>query len=134
MIIDFEPVSAIILKKLLAIKNSNKQQFLQKIINDKRFVPIELGLVDGGKTTIAKGSHINTNRKNTLQLAKELNKRNIDVAFLPESNVFPSADAIIRYKGSLMIAEFKFSNTTKQNTLYSDLKDGFGKVPIVVLK
>ena len=36
------------------------------------------------KTTIAKGSKIHTNKKATLQLAKELNERNIDVTFLPE--------------------------------------------------
>lgn len=131
--IDFEPVSAVILQKLLG-RNENQQKLLQEIVNDKRFVPLELGLIDGGKTTIAKGSKINTNKKNTLQLAKELNKRNIDVTFLPESNDTPSADAIIKYRGKLMVAELKFSNTTKENTLYTDLKDGFGKAPMVVLK
>jgi len=133
MTISFEPVSAIILEKLSRTKRS-KQQLLLEIVNDNRFIPIELGLIDGGKTAIAKGNKMNTNKKNTLQLAKELNKRNIDVIFLPESNDVPSADAIIRYRGKLMIAEFKFSNTTKENTLYSDLKDGFKKAPVVVLK
>jgi len=135
LFIAFEPFSAIIIDKLSKLKDyKQKQKLLQEIVVDERFKKIDLGLTDGGKTAIAKGSKLNSNRENTLQLAKELNKRNVDVTFLPESDEVKSADAIVKYKGKLYVSEFKFSSTTKENTLYGDLKEGFGKAPTIVLK
>lgn len=102
----FEPVSAAIVGMLRILKDDrSRQKLLQKIVDDERFKPLDLGLVDGGKTTVAAGSKLKTGSENTLSLARNLNIRNIDVAFLPESNDVPSADAIIRYRNRLYVAD-----------------------------
>jgi hypothetical protein len=131
-----EPVSTILLKELSKLKDAKqKQRLLRNVINDNNhFKPIDLGLQYGAKTTIAAGSKIASNRKNTLAIAKDLNKRNIRVAFLAESDAMKSADAIIEYRGKLYIADFKHSTTTKSSTIYFDLKNGFKKAQIVALK
>jgi hypothetical protein len=135
LFVAFEPVSAIILDKLSKLKDSkSKQKLLQEIVDDERFKVLDLGLVDGGKTSIAEGSKLNASRENTLNLAKSLNRRNIDVTFLPESNEVKSADAIIKYKKRLYVAEFKCCSTTKENTLYAELVEGFSKSPLVVVQ
>jgi hypothetical protein len=129
-------VSAIIIKELSKLSDAKqKQTLLRSIIdNEQHFKPIDLGLVDGAKTTIAKGSKLNSNRKKTLELAKDLNKRNIRVAFLAESNEVKSADTIIEYKGKLYVSDFKYSKTTKTGTLVKDLIDGFSKSQMITLK
>jgi hypothetical protein len=131
-----EPVSAIIFNEFSKLKDARqKQKLLRSIIDDNNhFMPIDLGLKSGAKTTIAKGSKIASNRKNTLTIAKNLNKRNIRIAFLAESDVTKSADAIIEYKGKLYISDFKHSTTVKLGTLVKDLIDGFSKSQMVVLK
>ena len=130
-----EPVSAILIAKLMKYgDDKSKQKLLQEVVNDERFKIIDLGLHTDAKTTIFPGSKISSNRKNTLEIAKDLNNRNISVYFLPESDTLRSADAIIEYKGRLIIADFKYSTSTKNKTIYTDLRDGFGKSQMVVLK
>ncbi|MDR0738150.1 MAG: hypothetical protein LBF39_03640 [Prevotellaceae bacterium] len=131
-----KPLSAILLHELSKLKDTRqRQKLLRSVIDDdNHFKPIDLGLKNGAKTTIAEGSKIASNRKNTLTIAKNLNKRNIRVAFLSESDTAKSADAVIEYKGKLYIAEFKHSTTTKASTIYFDLKNGFKKAQMVVLK
>jgi hypothetical protein len=125
-----EPISAIILNNLSKLKDEKqKQKLLKSIIDDDNyFKPIDLGLQGGAKTTIAKGSKVASNRKNTLALAKDLNTRNIRVAFLAESDEMKSADAIIEYKGKLYIVDFKYSTTVRSGTL---VKDGSPAKPCV---
>jgi hypothetical protein len=135
LLVAFEPFSATIMKKLLELKGEkNKQKLLQEIIQDERFKPLDLGFPTEAKTTLMKGSKLNSNRENTLELALDLNKRNISVSFLPESNELPSADAIVNYKGKLIIADLKYSKSTKTGTIKGDLKDGFLKSQMVIMK
>lgn len=131
-----EPVSAMIFNTLSKLKDAKqKQKLLRRIINDDTHLkPLDLGLKGGARTTMAKGSKMSSNRKNTLGIALDLNKRNIRVAFLAESDETKSADAIIEYKGKLYIADFKHSTTVKPGTLVKDLIDGFSKSQVVVLK
>jgi len=114
--------------------SKNKQKLLKDIVTDERFKVIDLGLRTEAKTAVFPGSKMSSNRKETLEIAGNLNKRNVSVYFLPESDTQKSADAIIEYKGKLIIADLKYSNSTSNNTLYGDLKDGFGKSQMVVLK
>ena len=132
-----EPFSAILIENLMKLSDyRSKQKLLQEVINDERFKIIDLGINTDAKTTLFPGSKISSNRKNTLEIAKDLNNRNISVHFLPETNAegIKSADAIVDYKGRLIIADLKYSNTLKSGTLKNDLIDGFGKSQMVVLK
>ena len=114
--------------------SKNKQKLLKDIVIDERFKVIDLELRTEAKTAVFPGSKISSNRKETLEIAGNLNKRNVSVYFLPESDTQKSADAIIEYKGRLIIADLKYSNTLKIGTLKKDLINGFEKSQMVVLK
>jgi len=131
----FEPISATIMAELSKRKDfKNKQNLLQEVIRDERYKLHEFGDHTESKTYIFPGSKLTSNRARTLEIAKDLNKRNISVHFLPESDILKSADAIVGYKGKLIIADLKYSNTLKTGTLKGDLIDGFEKSQMVVLK
>jgi hypothetical protein len=135
LFVAFEPVSATIIQKLSKLKDEkNKQKLLQEVISDERFKQLDLGLQTEAITTIFPGSKISSNRKDTLEIAKNLNNRGISVHFLPESDELKSADAIVNYKGKLIVADLKYSKSTKTGTVKNDIKDGFEKSQMVILK
>lgn len=70
----------------------------------------------------------------TKQLALELNKNGIDVTFLGEHRDITCADAIVKFKGHLLIADFKCSGTNKPNTLFNDLAKGYLQAGAIVLR
>ncbi len=70
----------------------------------------------------------------TKKLALDLNNNGIDVTFLAEHRDMTCADAIVKFKGRLIIADFKCSATTKPGTLFYDLDKGYTQASNVVLK
>jgi hypothetical protein len=131
----FEPISATIIEKLSKVKDEkSKQKLLKEVIEDDRFKALDLGLNTDVKTTIFPGSKINSNRQDTLEIAKDLNNRGISIHFLPESDTLASADAIIEYKGKLIVADLKYSKSVKNRTIYTDMRNGFSKSQMIVMK
>ena len=70
----------------------------------------------------------------TKQMAFELNRHGIDVAFLPELQFDTCADSLIKTGNVFRVADFKYCVTTNPNTLSKDLEHGFEQANTIVLK
>lgn len=70
----------------------------------------------------------------TKQMGFALGKSGREVLFLPESDSATNADAIMMFKGFPRLVDFKYSTTTKPNTLQQHLAEGFEQADTIVLK
>jgi len=134
-ILDFVPTSDVITRKLLEFPTSLlKQKFLKEIIQDDMFKEYLHGIESVqliGKT------YIFEKRKYTIEelsIAKDLNVNKRDVALLPETGSGSKADAITIFKNKYVVAELKYSTTTKESTLKKDIRKGFIQSNHIVLK
>lgn len=112
--VDYEPYSDEIQRELLKVKGKDKRNkiFDAVVRNDRAKVINE---TDRAVTTVFDGhrSMKGETWKNTKQMAIELNNKGISVCFLPEYQSATSADAIVQYKDSWRIADFKCSHSLK---------------------
>lgn len=131
----FEPFSAIILQMVAAAKDYKaKNAVFESVINDTR---AEIINADGNINTTIFPNHRGIKSKyweQTKQMAFDLNKVGIDVAFLPEYDSATSADALLRIGKIFRLADFKYASTTNSNTLAEELIHGFKQANTVVLK
>ena len=67
-------------------------------------------------------------------MAYALNRAGRDVVFLPEHDNEIMADALTKFKDIPRIVDFKYSASTKFNTLQQHLAEGFNQAGAVVLK
>ena len=70
----------------------------------------------------------------TKQMAFELNRQGVEVAFLPELEDSISTDSLVEIGKNYWLADFKYCITTKSNTLAKELEEGFGQAKTIVLK
>jgi hypothetical protein len=134
----FEPFSPMITEYLNKLRtNKQRQQLFQAIIKDDAFKVLFKGDINTG-TTFIHPLHQGQKKSSwthTQQMAKEINKTGESVTFLPEKSDKSYADAIVKIKGKWKIADFKYSSTTKWNTLQYELKESFLKqADSIVLK
>ena len=89
--------------------------------------------ISGYSTKVFPG-HKKDNWDKTLGMAKDVNRNGANVVFLPEYEEETCADAVTTIAGKLRIADFKYSSTTRWNTLQADLEKGFTQAEAIVLK
>lgn len=131
----FDPFSAIVVKHLNARRDlKNKLRLFDEILNDGR---AELLFETEKAKTVAFPNHKGSQHKTWTgirQMAEDINAFGENVVFLPELNDGTSADAIVLFNGSPVVADFKYCVTTKSNTLAGELEEGFKQASTVVLK
>lgn len=112
----------------------SKNAFLESVMNDPK--AIILNDLNGHKTKLFPGNKgpKTITWEQTKQMAFDLNDNGFDVAFLSELQSDVCADSLIRNGQLYKIADFKYSITSKANTLSKDLEHGFEQANNVVLK
>lgn len=128
-------ISPVIERKLAEMDNQNDKRKLLKAIQQNPDAEV-IQETSNGKTRMYEGCQGPESKswKRTLKLAKDLNKNGLDVTFLAEHKDITCSDAIVEFKGRLIIADFKCSATLKPNTLFHDLEKGYKQARNVVLK
>ncbi len=133
----FIPFSDLIIKSLSSIKiNAEKQKLFKEVLNDDSFKVLSSGDRNVGETLLHP-LHRGVKSKSwakTKQMARDINKTGVDVAFLPEYDDISSADAITVINKKFKIVDFKYSSTTNWNTLAVELEKGFKQANSIVLK
>ena len=134
-------ISPIIRRRLSEMKDQNEKQKLLHDIQQNSEAQIlkltdEKPKTEDGITRMYEGCQGPESKSwaRTKQLALDLNKNGIDVTFLGEHRDMTCADAIVKFKGHLLIADFKCSGTNKPNTLFNDLAKGYSQAGAIVLK
>ena len=133
--VSFDPFSPILIEKLNEFRDKKyKLMLFEELLNDDAFEVIHIA--ENGAKTVIHPMHKTKDKfwKQTLDMAKELNRLGKDVIFLPEYNDITSADALILFKEIPTIVDFKYSETTKWNSLQFALKEGFEQATTLVLK
>jgi len=136
--VTFEPFSYIIINELQKLKsNIERRHLYEAIFNDER--AILLNEAENARTVMfANHNTRDENWKNTKEMAFALNDNDIDVCFLPETGKVPTgvkrADAIIKVNKLWSIADFKYCISSNDNTLSSELTNGFRQAKVIVLK
>lgn len=133
--VSFEPFSPVIIEAINKVRDIKaKNAIYESIMTDNRATL--LNETNGHFTKLFPNNRgINKPTwKDTKQMAYDLNKKNIDVVFLPELNGTTSADALIKIGKTYRISDFKYAITTKSNTLSKDLENGFKQANLIVLK
>ncbi|MBR6106278.1 MAG: hypothetical protein IKP81_14635 [Paludibacteraceae bacterium] len=128
-------ISPIIERRLKGISNQSEKQKLLKNIQQNTDARIIIE-TPKAKTRMYEGCQgpESASWERTKKLALDLNNNGIDVTFLAEHRDMTCADAIVKFKGHLIIADFKCSATTKPGTLFNDLDKGYTQASNVVLK
>lgn len=135
LFVAFEPFSPIIINQLGKLRTSKeKQRLLKEVTTDESFGLLDLGLQQGGVTRKHRLHKTGKGWADTKGMARDINRRGVDVCFLPEYDEITSADAITSINGKLCIVDFKFSTTTSVGTLKKDLQKGFEQAGNIVLK
>ena len=122
-------------KRLGEIKDrKGKNAFLESIMNNPNAEVLHE--TNGHKTILFPGNKgpKTITRKQTRQMAFELNEQGIDVAFLPELDDSISTDSLVKIEKNYYLADFKYCITTKSNTLAKELENGFEQAQTLVLK
>ena len=133
--VSFEPFSPIIANKLNEIRDKkDKIKLFNDLLNDDVF--ITENTTDKGVKTVTHPLHKTKDKywPKTLLMAKELNLSGKNIIFLPEYENAISADALMIFNGRPTIVDFKFSTSTKSNTIQRYLSDGFKQAGCIVLK
>ena len=131
--VSFEPFSPIIVKHLGKIRREKQKQKLLREIMESEKARIEHYNISGYSTKVFPG-HKKDNWDKTLGMAKDVNRNGANVVFLPEYEEETCADAVTTIAGKLRISDFKYSSTTRWNTLQADLEKGFTQAEAIVLK
>lgn len=128
-------ISPVISNRLKQMKSPKEQQdFLKRILNNNE---AKIILSSGNaKTRMYEGCKGPTSGSwdRTKALAKALNDAGKDVTFLAEYENITCSDAIVSFKGTLILADFKCSSTEKGHNLFKDLKKGFIQADNIVLR
>jgi len=136
--VTFEPFSYLIVQELQKMKTrAERNRLYESIFQDPRTEIIN-------ETNAAKTSLFpNHNTKDkywgeTKNIAFALNNYGIDICFLPELGDIPKnvkrADAIIKVNNIWTIADFKYFQSLKGNTLSTNLEEGFMQAKTIILK
>ena len=140
--LSFVPFSNIIAEKLEYLHKRKEQQSLFKeIINDESF---DLQFRVGEHKTVVHPDNDGKTKsswKGTLGMARDINRAEGDVAFLPErrkkgedNNGVNPVDAVAPMFGDYAIVEFKYSESNVSGTVKDLLEDGFNKSKNVAIK
>lgn len=135
--IALEPFSNIIREEFAKLKNRfEKRKLFNEILNDEVFKILNVDDKTNRKTVIHPKSREpdSKNWKKTQSMAKHLNVADKDVIFLAEYKDKPSADALLMFKGTYTIADFKYFTTTKTNTIALELIRTYGNTPTIVMQ
>ena len=137
LFVSFEPISPAIVNAVSRAKNAKaRNEIYEGVMADSRTTV--LNDFEGVQTVMYPG-HQGRRHKTwvgTQNMAFDLNKNGIGVAFLPEST-----ESGIKYADSLLrlnpkkytLADFKYCVSTKSNTIAEELVDGFGQAKTIVL-
>ncbi len=131
----FEPFSPVIIENVRKLKDRRQKNILfNEILNDER--TSILHEIEDVKTTIYPNHKGKKSKRweETKEMARDLNKHGSNVCFLPEYEEVSSADAIVQFGKRWSIADFKYSVSTKHNTIAEDLIKGFTQADCIVLK
>ena len=133
--IEFEPFSTVILQKVAeAADRKSKNAVFESVINDARAEVINS---EGNTRTTLYANHRGLKSKHwnqTKQMAFDLNKAGIDVAFLPEFDDETSADGLLKIGKTYRIVDFKYSSTDNYNTIATEIEKGLSQTRNFVLK
>lgn len=111
-----------------------KDKFFNSMLSNKEF---KVEHIDGnGRKTVLHPRHKIKDAywTETKRMAFALNKAGKDVVFLPEHDNMTMADALTKFKDIPRVVDFKYSASTKSNTLQQHLSEGFIQAGTVVLK
>ncbi len=132
----FEPFSPIIIQTLDKLKNKrDRNKLFESIYEDERIEV--LNVTDKNIKTVVFPNHKGKKSKSwkeTKQMALFVNRYGSPVCFLPEYENSISADAIIRFKGNWVLADFKCASTANYNTIAEDVIHGYKQAGTVVLQ
>lgn len=114
------------IQKMYDLAETTKiQKALRAILNDAEMEPVSFLQTNGYLTKVHPNHKKGSLWRETLQMAESLNNYKSDVGFLPESTNQSSPDAIISFRGKLRLSDFKYSTSTKPNTIATDILKGF---------
>lgn len=131
----FEPFSPVIKEYLDKRRDkTDKLRLFDELLNDDAFELLHTS--ENGCRTVMHGLHKvkNDSWEATKRMAFALNDSGRDVIFLPEHANLTNADAVTIVKGLPKVVDFKYSTSTKWNTLQQHLAEGFTQADAVVLK
>ena len=112
----------------------SKEDYFDSLLSNDEFA-IEHTDENGRKTVLHPKHKIkDAYWPKTKQMAYALNRAGRDVVFLPEHDNEIMADALTKFKDIPRIVDFKYSASTKFNTLQQHLAEGFNQAGAVVLK
>lgn len=128
----YSPKVQSVLKSLRDRKS--KENYFDSLLSNDEFA-IEHTDENGRKTVLHPKHKIkDAYWPRTKQMAYALNRAGRDVVFLPEHDNEIMADALTKFKDIPRIVDFKYSASTKFNTLQQHLAEGFNQAGAVVLK
>ncbi|MBD5309138.1 MAG: hypothetical protein HDS10_01730 [Bacteroides sp.] len=128
----YSPKVADIIKSLR--DKNQKEKYIESLLLSDEFT-LEY-LDEKGKKTMLHPAHKIKDKywAQTKEMAHALNRSGRDVVFLPEYENISMADAVTKIRDIPRVVDFKYSASTKPNTLQQHLAEEFHQAGAVVLK